>query len=307
MINYYFRTVKDDHLKEVEQFRTGVWIHAVEPSEDELTELFHDLQLDENLVEDARDFFEVPRLERSDGATYFFTRYPYAGTNEDVDTAPLLIVMGESFVLTVALREVPQFQKFLDGREVVHTTQKTKLFIQFMQAVTTSYERQLTRLRKAVHRDRTKLRRISSREIVQFVNYEHQLNDMVSALVPTNTWLQQVTKGNYIQLYREDVELMEDLMIDNSQLVDSARSVLKTIQNVRTASEAILTNKLNMTIRTLTVITVLLTLPMVVSSFYGMNVGLPLSEHPFAFWFIVLFVGFWVALAAWLFKRYEWF
>lgn len=307
MITYYFRTVKDEVLKELGGFRAGVWIHAQEPSEQELADLFAELQLDADMVEDARDFFEVPRMERSQGAMYFFTRYPYEEREEDVDTAPLLIVIGETFVLTVAQREVPQFKSFFDGRTVVHTTQKTKLFIQIMQAVTNAYERQLTRLRKAVHRDRAKLRRIGSAEIVRFVNFEHKLNDMVAAMVPTNTWLQQLTKGNYLQLYNDDVEFMEDLMIDNNQLVDSARSVLKTIQNVRTASEAILTNKLNMTIRTLTVITVLVTIPTVISSLYGMNVGLPLSEHPHAFWLIIVLILAAVSGVAWLFKRYEWF
>ncbi len=120
-------------------------------------------------------------------------------------------------------------------------------------------------------------------------------------------WLQQVTKGNYIQLYNEDVELMEDLMIDNNQLLDSARSVLKTIQNVRTASEAILTNKLNTTIRTLTILTVLITIPTVISSLFGMNVALPLSEHPYAFWLIVVLIMAIVSLLVWAFKKYEWF
>lgn len=307
MITYYFRTVKDESLKQVGAVRAGVWIHVAEPTEAELTNLFAELSLDLDVIEDARDFFEVPRLERSGGVTYCFTRYPYEEKQEDTDSAPLLIVMGESFVMTIAQREVPQLQKFFDGRTVVHTTQKTKLFIQIMQAITTSYERELVRLRKAVHRDRAKLRRIGSNEIVRFVSYEHKLNDMISALVPTNVWLQQLTKANYLQLYNEDVNLMEDLMIDNNQLVDSARSVLKTIQNVRNASEAILTNKLNITIRTLTVITVLVTIPTVISSLYGMNVALPLAEYQYAFWMIVVVVVIAVSTVAWLFKRSEWF
>jgi Mg2+ and Co2+ transporter CorA len=122
MIKYYFRTIKDESLKEITDPRTGVWIHAVEPSGAELTELFKKLVLDEDLIEDAQDFFEVPRFERSEGATFFFTRYPFNEKKEDTDTAPLLIVMGESFVLTVAQREIPQFKAFLTGKEEIHTT-----------------------------------------------------------------------------------------------------------------------------------------------------------------------------------------
>ncbi|MCA9366301.1 hypothetical protein KC722_01845, partial [Candidatus Kaiserbacteria bacterium] len=203
-------------------------------------------------------------------------------------------------------REVPQFKRFIDGKEAIHTTQKAKLFIQMMGAITTSFERKLVGLRRSVHRDRARLRSIGNKEIVRFVNYEHQLNDFVAAVVPTTTWLNQITGGNYMQMYTEDVELMEDLMIANSQLVESARSVLKTIQNVRGASEAILTNNLNATIRTLTVLTILLTIPTIVASLYGMNVPLPLAEHPYGFWLIMVFIAMVVSLVVWSFKRIKW-
>ena len=306
MITHYFRTIKDTELKVLDASRTGVWTHVIKPTDEELAELVDLYALDEAILEDARDFFEVPRLERSQGATYFFTRYPYDDPEEDAETAPLLIVMGESFVLTVALREVPQFKRFVTGKEVVHTTQKAKFFIQLMTALTDSFERKLVRLRRSVHRDRAKLRVITNRDIKRLVDYEHELNDMVAAIVPTNVWLQTVTKGNYMQLYNEDVELMEDLMIANSQLVDSARSVLKTIQNVRSATEAILTNNLNATIRTLTIITILLTIPTIISSLYGMNVPLPLMDHPLAFWLVIVAILAVVAGVMWIFKKSRW-
>src|SRR6056297_3033842 len=154
MITRYFRTLKDSELKTVAETRSGVWIHAVSPSEKELQELFAELALDEALIEDALDFYEVPRFERSSGATFFFTRYPFAEKKEDTDTAPLLVVLGESFVLTVVQRDIPQLKPLLDGTEIIHTTQKTKLFIQMMQEVVRSFERDLVRLRRSVHRDR---------------------------------------------------------------------------------------------------------------------------------------------------------
>lgn len=307
MITYYFRTIKDTTLKTVTDVRTGVWIHAQAPSEVELQTLFKEFSLDDAFIEDAQDFFEVPRLEWSEGATYFFTRYPYNEQKEDTDTAPLLIVMGESFVLTIAQRPVPQFEQFIKGQEIVHTTQKTKLFLQFMQVITESFDKQLVKLRRSVQKDRAQIRKIGNREIERFVNYEHKLNDMIAALMPTTTALRLVSKGNYIQLFPEDKELMDDLVIDNDQLVDSARSVLKTIQNVRSATEAILANTLNATIRTLTLVTVLMTIPMVIASLYGMNVTLPLQDVTWAFWLILGTVFVLVGTAIIYFKRNGWF
>lgn len=306
MITHYFRTLKDSDLKEVGEVRSGVWTHAVAPTDEELTELVSEYALDETIVDDSRDFFEVPRFERSQGATYFFVRFPSREVKEDIETAPLLIVMGESYVLTITPIEVPCFEKFLSGSEVVITTQKTKLFIQLMDSVTRAFENRLIKTRRAVQRDRAKLRTIGPREISRLVQYEHELNDMIAAVVPMNDLLKHVTKGNYFQMFNEDVELMEDLMIDNGQLIDSSRTILKTIQNVRGASEAILASNLNVTIKTLTVLTILLTIPTIVASLYGMNVALPLMEHPYAFWLVAVLILTVVSLVVWFFKRINW-
>jgi len=306
MITHYFKTLKDSELKKIDDVRTGVWTHVVSPTQEEIEQVVEVYGLDEAIVADVQDFFEVPRMEKSGSATYFFTRYPFDEKDEDIDTAPLLIVIGESFVLTIAQREVPQFTMFVSGKVEIQTTQKAKFFIQIMDALTKSYEYELVHLRKAVHSDRTRLRKIGNREIERLVNYEHELNDMIASVVPTNAWLQQVTSGNYMQLFNEDVELMEDLMIANSQLVDSARSVLKTIQNIRTATEAILTNKLNTTIRTLTILTIILTIPTIVASLYGMNVPLPLAENPMAFWMILVFIVVTATGVVVVFKKSEW-
>ena len=306
MITHYFKTAQDTELKTFDAIRAGVWTHVVCPTDEEIERLVQEYTLDGAVLEDARDFFEVPRMERKGGVTYFFTRYPYDEKEEDSGTAPLLIVMGESFILTLSVREVPQFAEFISCSEAFTTTQNAKFFIQIMDSITFSYERELVRFRKLVQKDRARLRRLGSRQIERLVDFENDLNDMIAALVPTNIWLQQVTTGNYIQLYNEDVELMNDLMIANSQLVNSARSVLKTIQNIRTATEAILTNKLNNTIRTLTILTIILTIPTIIASLFGMNVTIPFGNNPYAFWMVLGCIFVVVLGVVLLFKRNKW-
>ncbi len=307
MVTYYFRTIKDDSLKEISDIRNGVWIHAQSPTENEMAVLVDKLGLDIDILEDANDFFEMPRMERSDGVTYFFTRYPFNEQTEDIETAPLLIVIGDSFVLTVVQRTVPQFEAFFNGKTVIHTTRKTMLFIEIMGVITRSFERQLIGLRRAVNRDRAKLRKIGNQEIVRLVNYEHKLNDMVSALLPTNAALHQIMSGTYMQVFEDDKEMVDDLRIDNMQVVDSARSLLKTIQNVRNAAEAILTNNLNNRIKILTVLTILLTIPTIIASLFGMNVPVPMQENNYGFYFVIATILITVSLAVWYFKQNDWF
>lgn len=314
MITYYFKTVQDNELSKVQEPRNGVWVHAEAPSDEEREALSREFALDEAILEDAKDFYEMPRFERSGNATYFFARYPYPGTDEEIDTAPILIVVGESFVLTYIQKEAGFLSKLIEGKgkkegetmSDIATTQKTKLFLQIMSALTNAHERELVRVRKGVHKDQARLRNISSKDIERLVAYEHKLNDTLAAVVPTSDWLEQVMAGNYIQLYKEDLELIEDLRIANDQLIASSKSLLKTIQNIRSASEAILTSSLNTTVRVLTALTILLTVPTVVASLYGMNVALPLSEHPHAFWLVIVFVVTVVSLVTFFFVRNRW-
>jgi magnesium transporter len=115
-----------------------------------------------------------------------------------------------------------------------------------------------------------------------------------------------VLTGNYLQLFKEDIALVEDLTIANNQLVDSATSILKASQNIRSAHESILTNNLNTAIRMLAAFTIILTIPMTVSSMYGMNVKLPFGESPFAFWYILGFIGLFMGAVWRYFSRKRW-
>jgi len=307
MITHYFRTVKDDSLKEVLEARSGVWTHVVSPAKDELRTLVETFSLNADIIEDATDFYEVPRVEKTGGATYFFTRYPLHDLEQDNTTAPILIIIGESFVVTVTAREIPLLKRLISGEVLIYTTQKAKFFITLMDIITQSFDKELLRLRKAVHKDRVRLQKIGTKEIERLVNHETVLNSMIDALIPTNTWLQLVTNGQYIQLYKEDVETMQDLVIASGQVVDSARSVLKTIQNIRSAIEAIMTSRLNNALRILTVLTILLTVPLVIASLYGVNVDLPFQEGKYTFYFILLLnIGILTILAV-LFKKKDWF
>lgn len=307
MLTYYFRSVKDEALKVVTEPRSGIWVHAVAPNEEEIKTLIDTFALDADIIEDSKDFYEVPRMERSSGATYFFTRYPLADKQQDNYTSPLLIVMGESFVVTIALNKIQQFEDLLSGKNPVYTTQKSKFFIQIMNILTNSFDKELLRLRKAVHKDRAKLQSIGTKEIEHLVNYENVLNSMIDTLLPTNTWLQQVTNGSYMQLYQDDVEEMEDLVIANGQVVNSARSILKTVQNIRSAAEAIMTSRLNNALRILTVLTILMTVPLVIASLYGMNVSLPFQDSSHTFYFVVIINIVLLTGLSYLFKRNRWF
>ncbi len=215
-------------------------------------------------------------------------------------------MLGETFILTIAKQEVPFLKSFIEGKRLFQTVQKATFFLDLLTALMGAYDRKLTRIRKMVYRDMGRVRSMRGKDLQRLVFIEQELNEMLSSLVPTNAWVHQLNKGNYIQMFSDDRELLEDLLIDGGQLIDSTQSILKTIQNIRTASEAILTQGLNVTLRTLTATTIVLTIPTLISSLFGMNVPVPFADTPNAFWIVVGLILTGVSVTVYFFNKNRW-
>ena len=218
-------------------------------------------------------------------------------------TAPILIALKDGFILTVVHSEPSFLIQLRNGTGDILTTNETRFFISIMSLVESAYSRALTTVRKEVHRARVKINNITNREIERFVGLEGVVNDFTAALVPTSTALQSVLSGKWLRLGEEDSEAVEDLVIATQQTVESAKSVGRTITNIRSAYSIILSNKLNTIVEVLTGMTVVLTIPMVVASLYGMNVPLPFQESRATFTFIIVFIVVCMLLMWYAIKR----
>ena len=303
MITYRFRARTNETAQIIEAPRPGVWIDVDHMNESDISSLVEVHQLDGGVLSDAQDFFEVPRFEHEKGVSYFFTRFPVASGSSS--TAPILIAVGKDFVLTSVIERPAFLEKIIDSPDIF-TTQKTKFFLQMINAITQEYTRVFGSLRKEVHRTRMNVRDVSERSIEQMVHLEYTLNEFVTALIPTNEALQRLLAGSYVQFYEADVDLVEDVQLANSQLIEGAKNSLTTIQNIRSAHAALVSNQLNKVVRTLTALTMLFTIPMVVASLYGMNIPLPLSAHDNAFWIIMIIIASFMGAAIYIIRRNAW-
>lgn len=138
-------------------------------------------------------------------------------------------------------------------------------------------------------RNRLSVASVSNREFVQFVVIEDALNSFLADLIPAHLVLQTLLSGRYnLTFYEEDKDLIEDLVQDARQMIESSRSSLRTIVNIREAYSNIMTNNLNRRVELLTSITVVLTLPTIVFSLWGVNVPVPGAHNPEAFGVLVL-------------------
>lgn len=311
MIRYFYRSAKSDdsHLEEISEHRKGAWIYVENPSEDEITQLVSQYNLDEGHLHDALDADEVPRFEVEDKQNYLFTRFVYSDDKLQIDTMPLLIIMSDSVFITVSSKKLPQLESMLSGRFDVITTQRTKLLLQLLNRVIDGYDLQLTAIGRQIKATRSRLRRetIRNQDFVNFVAIEDQLDDFLSSLAPTNAILRRLLTGKHVNLYDEDKDLLEDLLLNNEQSIESSRTNIKTIVNIREAYSTIMGNNLNQVVRQLTVLTVIMTVPTIVSGIYGMNINLPFAHASWAFGFVLLVIIIISVLLLTLFRRQRWF
>lgn len=287
MINYYYRSVRDNGIQKTSEMKKGAWIFAHSVDSEEIKKLI-ELGFDEDLLEDATDYFEVPRFEYENGVNYLFTRYVIDTKDGELSTAPLLIAISETNVLTVSPRKPEFLDNFAHGRSQLTTTQKNNMVLILLESITRQYHRSIMQIRRQMLRYFSDVGNISQSDMKRFVGLESTLADYISALSPTNTALTfMLTRHKSLTLHEDDIDILEDLKQDIHQLVDSAKSISKTIQNIRSAHSSILAHKLNTTMKTLTIVTIVLTVPMIITGLFGMNTWLPFSKGPISFGIII--------------------
>lgn len=305
MIKVFHRTIKDKKIRELGAVRANSWVYAVNPKLAEIKEIAQKCKLNEDLLRDALDPYEVPRVETDGDATYVFTRAPHQNEGQ-IATCPILIAVGKQHIVTVSKAKFPFLEKFATGKTEFSTTQKIKFFIQIFSEMNREYNYFLAEISKRVRSVKVRLKKISHKEIIQFVDFESIINDFLSALVPTNSILHNLLSGRHLQLYEKDKDLIEDLFLSNKQLTEISNSTLKTIVNIRDAYSTIMTQDTNRVIKLLTSITIILTIPTIVASIYGMNVGLPFVDSPYSFWGIMAGNVVFMYLLALLFIKKNW-
>jgi len=307
MITYFQKTITSKSLKQIPEYKVGTWVSVDRPTDEEVAHLVNTLGLDEGLLRDSLDPYEVPRVETEGKNAYIFTRYPFLEEGK-VITLPVLIGIAEGFVFTVVQRPFPFLEKFVEGKIEFNTTQKIRFLLQIFQEINSAYTTMITLVSKETRRHQSNLgKEITNDDIVSFVQFENVLSDLLDALAPTKTTLENILSGKLLTLYEEDKEYTEDLVLETGQLLDRTRALLRTIQSIRSAYSTIMTNNLNRVIKFLTGMTIVVTVPAIVVNIFGMNVALPIhATHPFAFWGVMALTILATIIAIWYFRKKEW-
>ena len=311
MIRYYAK--EEGKLKELEEPEVSCWVNISPPfSHEELEEVAMQFGVPLDFLTDSLDIDERSRYEREDDVRLIVVNTPILNEAEEENdaiyiTVPIGIIITIEHVITITSYENPVLQLFLDDKVKNFTPADDSSFV--LQIMEQNVYRFLTCLKKLnLKRNLIEQELYDSsrnKELKQLLSIEKSLVYFVNTLSANELLKMKMKRTDFLHI-RDDEDksdLFEDIIIDNSQALEMANVYTNILNGTMDAYGSIISNNLNITIRRLTLITIILMVPTLVASFYGMNVPLPLAGKGYAIYIIVaLSVGM-SLLVAWYFQR----
>ena len=280
----------------------GCWINLTHPTEEELQLVTDLLHVEPDFLRAALDEEETSRIDVEEGQTLIIIDTPAIEKSDSAvvySTAPLGIIVTESNIITVSLRESSVIRDFEEGLvRGVSTHKKTSFILHILLRVAKRYLQYLKQIDKIYnHMERQLHKTQRNKELVQLMDLEKSLVYFNTSLKANEVTLEKILRGRIVTLYEEDQDLLEDVLIEVRQAIEMANIYSSIISRMMDAFASVISNNLNVTMKVLTSITILLTIPNIIFSFYGMNVaGLPWDQY---FWVpivmavvLILAVGF---------------
>lgn len=294
---------------------SNLWIDMVAPTEEEIKRVCSKYHIDEDLIRAPLDYEERPRIEAYDGQVLILINMPNVAIEKSplvYDTLPLAMVVTEEIIITSCLQPCILVDELLRSRFTPMTNKRTRFILQMLYNNAKLFLRYLTEINKKSTAIEQHLHKsLKNEELIKLLNLEKSLvyfttslrsNEMVLEKL-LRTYLRKIhdeeseITARVLKKYEEDEDLLEDVITENKQAIDMADIYTNILSGTMDAFASIISNNLNMVMKFLASITIVMAIPTIITSFFGMNVGLPLQEWPFAYvgiiglTFCLMFIG----------------
>lgn len=292
MIRYY-KTI-DSKLEKLNSFESGCWINLVEPNQSEIHEISELLNLDVDSIKAALDEEERSRIEVEDNHTLILIDIPVDESDASAShysTIPLGIIMLDNTILTVCTAQTKILNDFIVGHiKDFYTFMKTRFLLQILYKNATYYLLYLRRINKMTSIiEREIYNSMQNKELIQLLELEKSLVYFSTSLKAIELVLNKMVRTPSIKRYEEDEDLLEDVIVENRQALEMATIYGDILSRIMDAFSAIISNNQNTVMQFLTVVTLIMAIPTIVSGFFGMNVpGIPFENNPNGFWITML-------------------
>ncbi len=305
--------ITPEGLKEASVLEKGIWVNVFNPTSDEKEKLTRDLRVPSDILADALDINEIARSEVEDGFVLIVLRIPRFDQENHSDipfyTMPLGIILSPDAVITVCLEEAEVVQDFVSGKvKGFFPENRCRFMLQIFLRAALLYLKYLTEIDRRTDAIAKDLQRsMKNEELIKLMDLEESLVYFTTSLRSNELMIARLQQKDIVEFCPQDKDLLEDVVVEYRQAIEMANVHSDILSGMMDAFGSVIQNNLNIMIKFLTVVTIILTLPMLLGTLYGMNISLPGQDHPYAFLGIVglslllSLVGIWIAIKSrWL-------
>ncbi len=312
MIRYYQK--QNNELIQLDRIQDESWIDIRAPFDHgELEQLANSLAVPLDYFTDSLDVDERSRYEREDDVELIIINTPVANQdNRESDpiyiTVPIGIVLAKGHIITLTSKEDTVLEKFTSNKvKNFNPSDRKKFILQIFEQNVLDYLYRLKQLNLKRNLIEQSLYDSSrNKELRQLLRIEKSLVYFVNSLNANELLNLKMKRTNFLQIrdLEYHTDLFEDIIIDNGQALEVANVHTNILSSTMEAYASIVSNNMNVFIHRLTIITIILMVPTLVASFYGMNLKyLPMQDAKYAFVIIILVSIILGIGLIWFFKR----
>ena len=290
----YFKNVNSQTV-EITKPENGIWVNLVPPFKDEeFLELSEELDIPIEFLRDSLDIDERPRFEVADNVKFVVIKTPAENNSfNDSDalyiTIPICIILTHNHIVTVNSFDNGAINKFLGSFQKRHPDKRNIMVLKIFEKIVQNFLEFLKQINHQRNIFEQKLYDSNrNEELLNLMRIQKSLVYFVTALRSNELLMIKLERTNFLGLTEEEKEILSDLIVDTSQALEMANIYTNILSNTMDAFASIISNNLNNVMKRLTSITIILSLPILVTSIYGMNVALPYQNSPHAFYIPVI-------------------
>ncbi|MEK4561089.1 magnesium transporter CorA family protein [Staphylococcus sp. FSL K6-3157] len=276
--------------------QSASWINVVDPNWEEIDSLINLYGIPDDFVRDPLDTEESARVEYDEDTRYSLIILDIPVVNDtnlkvlSFITIPLGIIIGNKKIITVCNTENEFLENF--SRQNINLHFHSRFALNILLTIANHYNRNLRLLNKTRLRiERDLKNNVTNKQLYNLMEVEKSLVYFLAALKGNEAIIKKLFRLPAIKRFDEDEDLLEDLVIENNQALETTKLYTDILESITTSYASLLSNEMNNTMKTLTLFTVFLTLPTLVFSFFGMNVPLPIDDHSYVSWLIVIAIS----------------
>jgi magnesium transporter len=290
---------------------SGSWMNIIDPTPEEIARL-QELGIPQDFITYPLDMDERARMERENGEILILLRIPiFQGDNTDLPyiTVPLGIILTDRLIITVCKKENDILQSFMSGRvRDVATYKRNRFVLRLLLATANRYLTYLREINKVVDILEDQLQQSTrNKEVLELLKYQKSLTYFTTSLKSNELMMERLQRSQMFKTYAEDEDLLEDVLTENQQAIEMTNIASNILSSMMDAFASIISNNLNAIMKFLASVTIVLSVPTIIASLFGMNVSLPFESHPLAF-LVVLGITFLVAsVVVVVFWKRDWF